>query len=63
MATRARGYKILATKMACCHDCGFEVTGTFAEREARRHADETGHVPTLEVAYDIHPAPKTAPTA
>lgn len=50
--------KWISCKTACCHDCTFEVTGRFAERDARRHAEETGHIPTLEVTYDIAATPK-----
>jgi hypothetical protein len=45
--------KYITDKRACCHDCMFEYTGRLAESEAKKHALATGHIPTLEVAYDV----------
>ncbi|MBO9428313.1 hypothetical protein [Sulfitobacter sp. R18_1] len=45
--------KYLVHKLATCHECNFQSDGRYAERDARNHALETGHIPTLEVAYDI----------
>lgn len=40
---------------AHCIDCGDEVMGKQdAWRWARRHAEETGHCPTVMVTYDVH---------
>ena len=53
--------KYIVSKIATCHECIFEYTGKFAEREANKHADKTGHIPTLEVCYDVLPQNKKSP--
>ena len=46
--------KIKANEIACCHECGSELSGNgSAFKWAREHAIKTGHSPTVEVSYDI----------
>lgn len=46
--------KIQATKIATCTDCGRENRDQRCEAWAKRHAKETGHIPTVHVSHDIH---------
>ncbi len=41
---------------AACHECGAEPVKQEPWRWARRHAEKTGHSPTVTVSYDIHKA-------
>ncbi len=64
MAKRKRSngstVKWLVHKRAICHECRFEDEGKFAESAANKHALETGHIPTLEVTYDIARSTETS---
>lgn len=37
-----------------CGDCGCDPVTDDPWRWARRHAEKTGHIPTVHVQYDIH---------
>ncbi len=50
-----RTEKVFAEAVACCVECGAEDPGGRAYAWARKHALNTGHVPTVIVAWDIHP--------
>lgn len=51
---RKKVSKVLCGKTAVCVECGWEAWGGRCEAEAKQHARETGHAPTLQVSYDIH---------
>lgn len=51
-----RTERVKADAYAVCHECGAEPATNDPFRWARKHAEKTGHVPSVIVTYDIHKA-------
>ena len=52
---KGKTIKYLRSKTAHCSECQIEWTGRFCERDAKRHACETGHTVSVEALFDISP--------